>query len=135
MRVSKTVKEYIEKKVAEAYNCHEAQDAAKQIMERADKVVGIIENEIEDLVRERLPALKKEYEIPEDLEMNATLNRYRSPAVSYNRMNCNAAIEARAESRRNREAREKALENIIVTLELGGTRADLDRMLSELSCD
>lgn len=133
MRVSKTIREYIEKRVGEIYNTHEAQDTAKRLRERLDSALDTLNNDVTNFISSRLPELIAEYGIPSDCDLKIRPPRYSNSLVEYTWMNCKASIEAREEEAKNCKARAEAVTNIIVTLELGGTKADLDRLLSELS--
>lgn len=133
MRVSKTVREYITKqvnaKMTEKYAamiaaekeqdaiCYEVNETIK------DKVAQLIFNEIQDAVTTH-PFLSsysgKDYE---------AIRNGMSYSIGRNVM---VRREQTVRSMMNNESAE-IVENIIVTLELGGTKADLERMLAEIA--
>lgn len=130
MRVTKTVKEYIEKCVKEkVYKKYEAEaNEAK----RQNDIISDFEEEMEQLIRkvakEKIDAFLEENEFAEIFDENWGM-RYGYRVEITNR-NCTDSVH-RWRHRADTEVHEKVTD-IIVTLELGGTRADLDRMLSEI---
>lgn len=127
MRVTKTVKEYIAKQVAskfpktniELYQEQQEQTASKMNQEYYDRV----ERAKADIIVE----LAQEYKIHE--EEIAIRNNYGNVFSTFNTP---TAMEANtAKSERQKTINEK-VNDIIVTLELGGTKADLERLLAEI---
>ena len=127
MRVSKTVKEYIEKQVAskfpkteiELYQEQQEQIASQMNKEYFDRVAKAKADIIENLA--------KEYEIREgDIALR---NNYGNVFSTFNTPTAMLANTAKNE---RQKAINSKIEDIIVTLELGGTKADLERMLAEI---
>ena len=130
MRVTKTVKEYIEKCVREkVYKKYEAEaNEAK----RQNDIISDFEEEMEQLIRkvakEKIDTFLKENEFAEIFEDNFGVRYgYRIKITNSNCINSVHCWRRRASA----EVNEKVTD-IIVTLELGGTKADLDRMLNEI---
>lgn len=127
MRVTKTVKEYIAKQVAskfpktdiELYQEQQEQIASKMNQEYYDRV----EKAKADIIVE----LAQEYKIHE--EEIAIRNNYGNVFSTFNTPTAMKANTAKSE--RQKTINEK-IDDIIVTLELGGTKADLERLLAEI---
>lgn len=127
MRVTKTVKEYIAKQVAskfpktdiELYQEQQEQIASKMNQEYYDRV----EKAKADIIVE----LAQEYKIHE--EEIAIRNNYGNVFSTFNTPTAMKANTAKSE--RQKTINEK-VNDIIVTLELGGTKADLERLLAEI---
>ena len=135
MRVTKTVKEYIEKCVREkVYGKYEEERA---IAENESYTVNAfweaLGDEIEAIAQERVAKFIEENDFVEMAEA-----RYLSSNITScysNRVVIKDKVyETSVHNWRRRADKEVKLrvDDIIVTLELGGTRADLDRMLSEI---
>lgn len=131
MRVTKTIKEYIEKKVDEKISAK--YEAEKLEAERQTK----IENEILEAASKAAlevfaKTIKNAVANIDFLEINEECfpTCYRSNAISI-KDKCYVNSVHRWTTRKNKEVKEK-VDDIIVALELGGTKADLDKMLSEI---
>lgn len=126
MRVSKTVKDYIVKEVGKKYS-----DKLKKI--GAD--YNAKEKEINDMIDEKMNEFEKELKvlITEKSGGYEFRTSWANPILS-----CRMVTdgEERQKIRDQRREMEKEIEekytNIILELELGGTKADLERMLNEL---
>ena len=134
MRVTKAVKEYIEKqvraKIEQKYQ--EEKNESKRIRE--------IKSDIEQRAREA--AFEAAKVILDEANQHGDILEYKTP--SYEKISfwglsdciqmkdaCYLNSVHKWENRMRNEIQE-AVQDIIVTLELGGNKADLDRMLSEL---
>ena len=131
MRVSKTVREYIEKKVSEKVSAKH--DAERIEADRQNKVI----NDFWNNLSEELEALAAE-RVNKFLEKNSFAERGSRPdIISYHPSVISIAdhyLSSSVHNWRNRaraEIKEK-VEDIVVTLELGGTKEDLERMISEI---
>lgn len=133
MRVTKKVENYIREQVkAKVMPKYEAEKA------EAARIIGIkndIESRASKAAKEAAKAVyaeAKEYSELFELDEKSIENAYLScyhPISIKNYMYTNSVYKW--ESRYTEEVN-KIVDNIIVTLELGGNKADLDRMLSEI---
>lgn len=131
MRVTKTIREYIEKKVWEKIEVK--YEAEKLEAERQDKVRNEILNAAseaaEKVYREAVINAAQNIDFLEIYE-DRMPNIYRSGCLEIkDRCYTNSVHHWRDRARS--EWRE-IVDNIVVTLELGGTKNDLDEMLSEI---
>jgi hypothetical protein len=130
MRVTKTVREYIEKKVAEkVYVKYEAEklEARRQNKEIGD-FVEELENAMNEYVEKHIKMFVEEHPYAERSSRNSFVSFY-NPFNIIDR-HVNSSVH-NWQSRARAEIKEK-VDDIIVTLELGGTKADLERMISEI---
>lgn len=126
MRVSKTVKDYIVKEVGKKY---------------ADKLKAIgaeynaKEKEINDMIDEKMNEFEKELKtlIAEKSGSYEFKASYDYPILSCRLVSDREEKQNIRNKRKEMEIEiEEKYTNIILELELGGTKADLERMLSEL---
>lgn len=127
MRVSKTVREYIEKQVNAKYPQTENELLYEQGQQLISKASNEYAKRLETAKNDLAKQIAEEYGITEEI---AKINlRWCNPYDT-----CGTTVRAKAETDRveRRKAIDEKIENIIVTLELGGTKADLERMLAEI---
>ena len=127
MRVSKAVREYIEKQVASKFPKTEIELYQEQQEQVASKMNQEYQDRVEKAKAEIVASIAKEYEINEsDI---AIRHNYGNVFSTFNTPTAMKAHPAKSE--RQTAIRSK-IEDIIVTLELGGTKADLERLLAEI---
>ena len=127
MRVTKTVKDYIAKQVASKFPKTEIELYQEQQEQIANKMNQEYYDRVEKAKAEIITQLAKEYEIHE--EEIAIRNNYGNVFSTFNTPTAMKANTAKSE--RQKTINEK-VNDIIVTLELGGTKADLERLLAEI---
>lgn len=133
MRVTKKVENYIREQVkAKVMPKYEAEKAESK---RIINLKNDIENRASDAAKQAAMAVFNEakqysdiFELDEGSIRNAYLSCYHPISIK-NYMYTNSVYKW--ESRYAEEVN-KIVDNIIVTLELGGNKADLDRMLNEI---
>ena len=127
MRVSKTVREYIEKQVASKFPKTENELQYEQNEQIASAMNKDYYEEIEKAKATIIANLREKYGVMDDTIV-ARMN-YGNVFSAY-------STKARDKADLDRQAREKVIrakiDDIIVTLELGGTKADLEKMLAEI---
>lgn len=130
MRVTKTVREYIEKKVAEkVYVKYEAEKLeAKRQNEEIHNFVEELEDVMNEYVEKHIKMFVEEHPYAERGARERLVSFY-SPINIVDR-HMNSSVH-NWQNRARAEIKEK-VDDIIVTLELGGTKADLERMISEI---
>lgn len=128
MRVSKIVREYIEDQVAKKFpsgNTPEY-DAARALLNDFE---NSLKEKVRAIIEEEIAAFRAIHPIVEEAKLCARTDcRY----VNWSLWSTALDTENNEYKQAMRDRREKALTNILVTLELGGTRADLERMIGEL---
>lgn len=130
MRVTKTVKEYIEKKVAEkVYVKYEAEELeAKRQHEEINNFIKELEDTMNEYVDKHIKMFVEEHPYAERGTRERLVYFYNTINIVDRHMNSSVH---NWQSRARAEIKEK-VDDIIVTLELGGTKADLERMISEI---
>ena len=127
MRVSKTVREYIEKQVASKFPKTEIELYQEQQEQIASRMNQEYQDRVEKAKAEIVASIAKEYEINEsDI---AIRNNYGNVFSTFNTPTAMKANTAKSERQKAVHAK---IDDIIVTLELGGTKADLEKMLAEI---
>ena len=131
MRVTKTVREYIEKKVAEkVYVKYEAEKLeAKRQNDLVNNFWDELEKELEAIAVERLNKFIEENSFAERGARDTIVSYYSSTLRIADR-HINSSVH-NWQNRARAEIKEK-VDDIIVTLELGGNKEDLERMISEI---
>lgn len=127
MRVSKTVREYIEKQVASKFPKTEIELYQEQQEQIASKMNQEYYDRVEKAKAEIISNLAKEYKIHE--EEIAIRNNYGNVFSTFNTSTAMLANTAKSERQKAVNAK---ITDIIVALELGGTKADLEKMLAEI---
>lgn len=132
MRVTKLVREYIEESVGKTMS--EKSTAEKEYDAFHNDIrqfIEQVEDEVRNMVNEAIENYRITHNVPDDIKITQT---------DYTLIHCgdwNSAIrnEAAAMKKKRETAKERAVKDIIVTLELGGTKADLDAMLSKVATE
>lgn len=135
MRVTKLIKDYVEKSVAKAMPNRE---------EKADEIqveYEALEKDIDNYAKKRMAEFLEKhkgnvrgsysdysYDLFEKIKYCLIRDTYtHTPPIRTKSLD-----EIHEENKRLAEARRNIVNNILVNLELGGTKADLDRMIAEL---
>ena len=130
MRVTRLIREYVEKKVRESY----PKSVAELVYEEHNRKIKDALTEVNEKVYEYAKALAEElnakYGFPADSSLrvrdhyNSITNRYDYDSEIY---------QAYHKARDERQTKiEEKTEEILLTLELGGSKADLDEMLANI---
>jgi hypothetical protein len=127
MRVSKTVRDYIEKQVASKFPKTDIELFQEQQEQIANKMNQEYYDRVEKAKAEIIAKLASEYEIHE--EEIVIRNNYGNVFSTFNTPTAMKANTAKSE---RQQAIRSKIDDIIVTLELGGTKADLERLLAEI---
>jgi hypothetical protein len=128
MRVSKAVKDYIEKQVCAKYPKSENELKAEQVKDLVNKANQEMIELIEKAKKEISNQVIAKYGLTE--EMGKQDSQYQN--YKFSSWNSPIEIKANTDRENRRVAINQKIEDIIVTLELGGTKADLEKMLAEI---
>lgn len=124
MRVTKIIREYVEKTVTAKM----PYGAPMEEFQAADKEL----NDLRDRLEEQVDAYAKKLlagidNLPEGFTIKRTHNRIFSASSWDSPMYC----ASNAHQKEVRDKRAAAIERILVELELGATKADLERLIEE----
>jgi hypothetical protein len=133
MRVTKIIKEYVEKTVSALpkFKKESAEEIAyNEMHSKIENFKVGVANEVENFVKEAIDRFKKENNIPDDVEI-----KFQSCYYPISSSMWASDIKTSADKKKNERtsAKHKAIEEILVNLELGGTKAELDEMLRKLA--
>ena len=127
MRNSKAVRDYIEKQVASKFPKTEIELYQEQQEQIASRMNQEYQDRVEKAKAEIITNLAQEYKIHE--EEIAIRHNYGNVFSTFNTP---VAMKANTAKSERQKAIHSKIEDIIVTLELGGTKADLEKMLAEI---
>lgn len=132
MRVTKIVREYIEESVSKALT--EKSTAEKEYEAFSNDLhqfIEQVEDEVEHMVAEAIENYRMVHNIPDDVK----IKKSDYTLIRYDDWGSVIRNEANAMKKKRDAAKERAVKDIILTLELGGTKADLDAMLSKVATE
>lgn len=127
MRVSKTVREYIEEQVASKFPKTENELQYEQNEQIANAMNKEYLAEMEKAKVSVIASLREKYGVTDDIVVTRP---------NYGNVFSTFSTKARDKADLDKQARQKAInekiKGIIVSLELGGTKEDLESMLAEI---
>ena len=130
MRVTRLIRDYVAKSVKESY----PKSVAELVYEEHTKKINDAITEANEKVYEYAKALAEElntkYGFPTDSNLKAC-DHYNSVSSKYDYDSEIYQAYRKAKDERQKKIEEK-IEEILLTLELGGTKADLDEMLKNV---
>ena len=126
MRVTKIIREYVEKTINSKLVYGEPTEQFKIARNRLDEVEQEVERKVEEYAKKLIEEANADQ--PEGFKI------YLSDTYSYVRSTHYDSPLAKAAGKHEREIRKRradAIESILLELELGATKADLDRLIAE----
>ena len=127
MRVTKLIREYVEQTVNEIYDPI-IQDCFEDYQERKSEVEDILEKMTEEFDTAAKKMIKEH-----GFTIDDSLSRGERTIINYA---CNFGakehMSIRTEANKIRDEKKQKIQEILVNLELGGTKAELDEMLRAL---
>lgn len=124
MRVSKIIREYVEKTIAAKMPYGEPTTTYKQHCQSLNDLTTQLNEKINAYAEEMLASVGN---LPEGF----TIKKTQWSIFESSTWNSPMHTAASAHERKVRENRQKAIDSILVELELGATRADLERLIAE----
>lgn len=132
MRVTKVIREYITEQVKAKFPITEEEKFYQEFNKTVNKKAEELQEKVKKYQAELAKQANRELGI-EDWENDDVLHfcstSYIFPVIGYNNPYIQKARKAEQE---RKEKINKTIRDIIITLELGGTKADLDKMLAEV---
>ena len=129
MRVTKLIREYVEKKVNEAYPKSEAELIWEEKSKRTHEALSKANDLVEAYAKEVAEKFNAEFELG-DYSLEAFDGRNWFGTYWYG--DCEEYRASRKAEDERRKKIAETVEEILISLELGGTRADLDEMLAKV---
>ena len=130
MRVTKTVREYIEKQIKAKFPKTEEELQYEQNREIVHRANEEISKRIAKASEEIVIEVGKKFGITEEIAHNRINDSY--VRYDFDTYFTKAREQSSKAERERYTAIQEKIDDIIVTLELGGTRADLEKMLAEI---
>lgn len=132
MRVTKLIREYIEKTVSEKFDKQTSPEEIKlkEVEKKIATFVSEVNQQVEEVIDKAIANFLLATKLPEDIK--DTIVNKKPNTIGYRTYNTDIDCKARTRRTERNKTRDEAIENILLTLELGGTKADLDRMIAEL---
>lgn len=125
MRVTRLIREYVEKTIAERISYGEPTKAFAEAKKLMEEERAAAEKDVEAYAKMRLGNVNDR--LPEGFKIYLTSSSI-VYSTHYDAPLGNAAREHEREVQRKRK---EAIDNILLNLELGATKADLERLISE----
>ena len=124
MRVTKLIRDYVEKTIETKILYGDPVQAYKRESKALSDLRDQLEEKVDAYAKELLASVSN---LPEGF----TITRSHNCVFNSSSWNSPMHIASNAEERRVREKRQEAVENILLELELGATKADLERLIAE----
>ena len=124
MRVTKIIREYVEKTIKEKMPYGEPTTTYKQHCQSLSDLTDQLNEKVNAYAEELLAGVGN---LPEGF----TIKKTHWSIFESSTWNSPMHTAASTHERKVRENREKAIESILVELELGATKADLERLIAE----
>jgi hypothetical protein len=124
MRVTKLIREYVEKTITAKMPYGEPFQTYKREANALSDLRDRLEEQVDAYAKELLASVG-------DLPEGFTIKRSNNCVFNSSSWNSPMHTASNAEQRRTCEKRQAAVENILLELELGATKADLERLIAE----
>lgn len=124
MRVTKLIREYVEKTITAKMPYGEPVQVYKRESKALSELCEQLEEQVDGYAKELLASV-------DNLPEGFSITRSGFHVFNSSSRNSPMHIASNAEEKRTREKRQAAVENILLELELGATKADLDRLIAE----
>lgn len=134
MRVTKTIKDYVTRIVEEIYSePTEEEKAYSALKEAINAEVNRLNEKFKPIIEEEIKAFNTIHGLDKKTDGIRLRDSYICIYDTYDLgRTTEIGQKAQEAARARRKKINEAIENIILTLELGGNKVDLDRMLNEL---
>lgn len=132
MKVTKLIREYVEKTVDACYPMPSSEKLLNEQRSRAKDALTEFNKMVEEYADSILLEIKTKYNIPDDFNFHTMHGINYAEFSSYN-----TALYRKADAdirERNKLKRQKQ-DEILLSLELGATKSDLDNMIKQLMND
>lgn len=124
MRVTKLIREYVEKTITAKMPYGEPVQVYKRESKALDDLRDQLEEQVDAYANELLASVSG---LPEGF----TIERNSSCVFNTSTWNSSLRTASNAEVERTNKKRQAAIENILLELELGATKTDLERLIAE----
>lgn len=130
MRVTKLIREYVAKKVNEAYPKSKAEILWEEKSNKVNEAITKANDLVEAYAKKIGEEINFEFDLDEGYKIKAFEGRNWFSTSYYSDNEDYQASRKAKDKRQNKIA--ETIEEILINLELGGTKADLDEMLAKV---
>lgn len=132
MKVTKLIREYVEKTVDACYPKPESEKLLNEQRSRANEALAEFNKMIGEYADSILPEIKAKYNIPDDFNFHMRRGINYAEFSSYD-----TALYRKvdADIRERNKLKQQKKDEILLSLELGATKSDLDNMIKQLMDD
>lgn len=132
MRVTKLIREYVEETVSampKFANSTPEEQKYKALQSKISDFQNSVDKEINESVAEAIKNFRTVLNLDADIKIEVSCHT----KINWNTYNSDLANKARKAERERKEARDNAIKEILLNLELGADRKELDEMLKKLT--
>lgn len=132
MRVTRLIREYVEKTVSampKFANFTPEEQEYDALQSKISDFQNSVDTEVDAMVSKAIETFRIAHNIGTDIKLETSCHT----KVSWSIYNSDLANKARASKRKREKARDSAIEEILLNLELGANRNELDEMLKKLA--
>ena len=132
MRVTKLIREYVEKTIKAMPKFAEPTPEEVEYKTLCDKLSTFrtsLDDQIKEIVIKAIADFRSANNIPEDVAIDRSQYSVTVPSAYCTKI----ADKARAAERKRKEAQSEAINEVLLSLELGADRKELDEMLKKLA--
>lgn len=131
MRMTKVIREYIADEINAKYQPHIDALSEKYHLDADQKAIQAVKNEVEEVAKKMFAEKLAPYYDPDDLRV--LMGSYSIYVPSHWGINGRGQKQYCEEKDKLTAARDKAIKEILITMELGGTKEQLDEMLAKIN--
>ena len=132
MRVTRLIREYVEKTVSampKFKNLTPEEQEYKALQSNLTDFQNSVDKEVNERVAEAIENFRTTHNLGADIKLEISCYT----KVNWSTYNSDLADKARKAERERKEARDNAIKDILLNLELGADRKELDDMLKKLA--
>ena len=132
MRVTKLIREYIEETVSSMpkfKNLTPEEQEYKALQSKLTAFQNSVDKEVNESVTEAIENFRITHNLSADIKLEISCYT----KVNWSTYNSDLADKARKAERERKEAKDSAIKDILLSLELGADRKELDEMLKKLA--
>lgn len=129
MKVTKLIREYVEKSVDACYPEPNSAKILREQRSKANDALTEFNKMVEEYADSILSEIKTKYNIPDDFNFHTKHGIHHAEFSSYDTaLRC----KADADIRENNKLKQQKKDEILLSLELGANKSDLDNMIKQL---
>lgn len=129
MKVTKLIREYVEKSVNACYPKPSSVELYAKQRDRTNDALTEMNDMVKAYANSILPEIKAKYNIPDDFNFKV---RTGINYIEWSSWDSALGRKADEDSKANEKAKQQKRDEILLSLELGANKSDLDNMIKQL---